>query len=121
VHSEWFLDSVTPPSLVSHLPAVYQAALWPARVLFRLLGPERARALHETLDVPALILGKVSGSGWPIAGYGPLPLGSSQARRLVLVGWWQGIGGYARALLLACGFYMAHDSSAADSSHKGAL
>jgi hypothetical protein len=33
----------------------------------------------------------------------------------------QGMGGYARALLVASGLCLAHDSSAATNSHKDAL
>jgi hypothetical protein len=59
VHSEWFLDAVAPEALVPYLPAAYQAVLWPVRALFRVFGPEMARIVHDKLDVPALILGKV--------------------------------------------------------------
>lgn len=49
--SDWFLDAVTPSPLVRYLPSIYQAIFSPARALYRLLGPDKARAFEEVYGV----------------------------------------------------------------------
>lgn len=49
--SEWFLDRITPHHLVPYLPAIYQAFLLPARLLYHLAGPDKARAFDQEYDV----------------------------------------------------------------------
>lgn len=53
-HSDWFLDSATPGSLRQHLPATYQALMWPARKLFNMVGPDAARDFDDQYDVSEL-------------------------------------------------------------------
>lgn len=45
--SEWFLDPIAPQHLVPYLPAIYQALLLPARLLYHLMGPDKMRAFDK--------------------------------------------------------------------------
>ena len=49
--SEWFLDPITPDPLVRYLPSIYRAILSPARALYHLMGPDKARAFGEKYGV----------------------------------------------------------------------
>lgn len=50
-HSEWMLDDITPAALVRFLPSVYQGLLSPARLLYRLMGPDKMRAFDDKYGV----------------------------------------------------------------------
>lgn len=54
VRSEWFLDAITPDPLARYLPCLYQALLWPARVLYHLMGPTEAARFDEEVLTPTL-------------------------------------------------------------------
>ncbi|KAK9804417.1 hypothetical protein WJX72_011696 [[Myrmecia] bisecta] len=63
-HSAWFMDHAFKWLGVSasHLPAVYQAVMAPARALYHLLGDQRSRQLDATLNLSS------SGTcGYPVA------------------------------------------------------
>jgi len=53
-HSHWFLDSSVAESLSWALPHVYEAALAPARVLYRLMGPKWAEGVQQRLELDSL-------------------------------------------------------------------
>jgi hypothetical protein len=115
----------------------------PARLLFRLLGPAKARALHDRFDLPSLGHGKVRvACGWaggaspqrpppgphlvprttPYVPSGPRHSHPSHhsVSRLCCASLWQGVGGYVNALLLAVRYLAASDSTTgAANSHKG--
>jgi hedgehog len=61
-YSEWFLDHNARLPLLSAYShdTIYHAILAPARLLFRLLGPAAARELQDKIDIPSLMVNKVS-------------------------------------------------------------
>jgi hypothetical protein len=57
-HSDWFLEGRVPESWLAAAPAAYQAALAPARALYRALGADAVRSLDAAVD-----LGQTFGQG----------------------------------------------------------
>lgn len=54
-YSDWFLDTaITPKALLPYLPTIYHTITWPARGLFHVMGPEKARAFDEQYLTPML-------------------------------------------------------------------
>jgi len=53
-HSTWFLDNVMPQRYDHLLPSIYEAALFPARAAYRLMGAEWAKSVQARLPLDSL-------------------------------------------------------------------
>lgn len=62
VHSEWFLDATVPDAWAHHLPAVYQALMTPARLLYRTFGAQAVRCMDAAVGGFATVAGGNRGS-----------------------------------------------------------
>ena len=56
VYSDWFLDPLLAHTLLMpHLPAIYHAILWPARLMYHWIGRTAARRFDEEVLTPSLM------------------------------------------------------------------
>jgi hypothetical protein len=103
-HSRWFADAAADAlGLPTRwLPALYQAALAPARALYRLLGPQQYVALYRRLDAQFDLAASCSGGlGAAASTAGLLALAWAQAAAGAIAPHTASLAAAAAALLAA--------------------